>query len=98
MVSLSNSTVRALVLVIIFFFQAEDGIRDVAVTGVQTCALPISAIRELGLFKRLQPENLYQGPNNHRMAIRSETVMDTRVFLEEPTASLQPQLKLLTKR
>src|SRR6266436_5935882 len=26
-----------------FFFQAEDGIRDVAVTGVQTCALPIWA-------------------------------------------------------
>src|SRR2546422_4061230 len=29
------------VLVSFFFFQAEDGIRDVAVTGVQTCALPI---------------------------------------------------------
>src|SRR5256884_445073 len=29
------------VLVLIFFFQAEDGIRDVTVTGVQTCALPI---------------------------------------------------------
>src|SRR5256884_7344330 len=28
--------------VVIFFFQAEDGIRDVAVTGVQTCALPIA--------------------------------------------------------
>src|SRR2546422_7276521 len=28
-------------LLIFFFFQAEDGIRDVAVTGVQTCALPI---------------------------------------------------------
>src|SRR2546422_7978891 len=27
--------------VLFFFFQAEDGIRDVAVTGVQTCALPI---------------------------------------------------------
>src|SRR2546429_5955098 len=26
---------------VLFFFQAEDGIRDVAVTGVQTCALPI---------------------------------------------------------
>src|SRR5437879_8899233 len=26
-----------------FFFQAEDGIRDTSVTGVQTCALPISA-------------------------------------------------------
>src|SRR3712207_7331038 len=25
------------------FFQAEDGIRDIGVTGVQTCALPISA-------------------------------------------------------
>ena len=24
-----------------FFFQAEDGIRDIGVTGVQTCALPI---------------------------------------------------------
>src|SRR5256885_7803735 len=28
-----------------FFFQAEDGIRDYKVTGVQTCALPISARR-----------------------------------------------------
>src|SRR5206468_4563805 len=27
---------------IFFFFQAEDGIRDLIVTGVQTCALPIS--------------------------------------------------------
>src|SRR2546429_5906577 len=31
-----------------FFFQAEDGIRDVAVTGVQTCALPISDPRLIG--------------------------------------------------
>src|SRR2546422_8136309 len=29
-------------ILLFFFFQAEDGIRDVAVTGVQTCALPIS--------------------------------------------------------
>src|SRR2546430_616345 len=28
-----------------FFFQAEDGIRDLTVTGVQTCALPISIVR-----------------------------------------------------
>src|SRR5205085_4723570 len=27
-----------------FFFQAEDGIRDLTVTGVQTCALPISLV------------------------------------------------------
>src|SRR6202789_3175728 len=31
-----------------FFFQAEDGIRDAVVTGVQTCALPISAQRDFG--------------------------------------------------
>src|SRR5262249_57590089 len=30
-------------LLVFFFFQAEDGIRDWSVTGVQTCALPISA-------------------------------------------------------
>src|SRR5947209_12626100 len=29
---------------IIFFFQAEDGIRDIGVTGVQTCALPICSV------------------------------------------------------
>src|SRR3712207_7893591 len=29
----------------VFFFQAEDGIRDIGVTGVQTCALPISRWR-----------------------------------------------------
>src|SRR5437763_5338999 len=29
--------------IFVFFFQAEDGIRDTSVTGVQTCALPISS-------------------------------------------------------
>src|SRR5256884_674589 len=41
----SLSCLRAKISVMMFhmffFFQAEDGIRDVAVTGVQTCALPI---------------------------------------------------------
>jgi len=32
---------------IIFFFQAEDGIRDSSVTGVQTCALPIFKVKEV---------------------------------------------------
>src|SRR5207245_6156854 len=31
-------------IALVFFFQAEDGIRDATVTGVQTCALPISPI------------------------------------------------------
>src|SRR2546430_11675037 len=34
--------------VVCFFFQAEDGIRDLTVTGVQTCALPILNISNAG--------------------------------------------------
>src|SRR2546430_4578387 len=33
--------IRICVYIFFFFFQAEDGIRDLTVTGVQTCALPI---------------------------------------------------------
>src|SRR5437764_13663913 len=35
----------------IFFFQAEDGIRDTSVTGVQTCALPISFLVGIPLMR-----------------------------------------------
>src|SRR5438128_11699145 len=35
-----------------FFFQAEDGIRDATVTGVQTCALPISFAFLNGVYQR----------------------------------------------
>src|SRR5437667_7399712 len=38
----SDATMRCDRLLFFFFFQAEDGIRDRDVTGVQTCALPIS--------------------------------------------------------
>src|SRR3989442_9038738 len=38
-----------------FFFQAEDGIRDADVTGVQTCALPIFGARILGPLMRDAP-------------------------------------------
>src|SRR5256886_9846466 len=39
-------------LACVFFFQAEDGIRDLTVTGVQTCALPILSPPEPGLDTR----------------------------------------------
>ena len=42
------------VFCVCFFFQAEDGIRDVAVTGVQTCALPIS-IKKLAEWYKAFP-------------------------------------------
>src|SRR2546422_165560 len=42
------------VRLVFFFFQAEDGIRDVAVTGVQTCALPISGMSLAILLMQLK--------------------------------------------
>src|SRR5690349_23816124 len=36
-----------------FFFQAEDGIRDLYVTGVQTCALPISPVPSQSTMVRI---------------------------------------------
>src|SRR3989440_3197480 len=38
-------------IIFFFFFQAEDGIRDLIVTGVQTCALPISVRHPGSTFK-----------------------------------------------
>src|SRR2546425_8720961 len=43
-------------VIIIFFFQAEDGIRDKLVTGVQTCALPISLA-----FSTVSAQRVHQG-------------------------------------
>src|SRR2546430_7936079 len=41
-----SSVIRLLAVAwLFFFFQAEDGIRDLTVTGVQTCALPISSFQ-----------------------------------------------------
>src|SRR5207248_8153434 len=41
-----------------FFFQAEDGIRDRTVTGVQTCALPISRVSGGIEMERLVPKKI----------------------------------------
>src|SRR2546430_12587432 len=52
----ASQSVRNRLLVICKFFQAEDGIRDLTVTGVQTCGLPISHaefLRRVTLDKEL---------------------------------------------
>src|SRR5690606_39817226 len=41
---------------VFFFFQAEDGIRGFHVTGVQTCALPISELRDRNAAARFDRE------------------------------------------
>src|SRR3712207_5400835 len=50
---------------VFFFFQAEDGIRDIGVTGVQTCALPISGVPVLN-------EDLVNLPNWLLLELRIE--------------------------
>src|SRR5438046_3456618 len=59
--------------IIFFFFQAEDGIRDWSVTGVQTCALPIYKIAEhLGFDPAEYRKRILTPPN-------SRTVNELRV-------------------
>src|SRR5256885_16710525 len=57
---------------IFFFFQAEDGIRDYKVTGVQTCALPISTLipwRGFWCATRTGPASCWRwGPRSRRGA------------------------------
>src|SRR5438046_8023767 len=54
-----------------FFFQAEDGIRDWSVTGVQTCALPISVSK---LAKR-RPWNVVSGFDGLRIVAELARVL-----------------------
>src|SRR5690606_40344983 len=57
-------------LIYYFFFQAEDGIRDFHVTGVQTCALPISPDRR-GRSPRRSPRPSGRSPPLRRVRCRS---------------------------
>src|SRR5687768_18257354 len=62
-----------------FFFQAEDGIRDVAVTGVQTCALPI--------FNQTVVAHVSFNPNDlrpkRRLKHRHIQTLSNRIFIRK---------------
>src|SRR6266550_5350459 len=74
----------------VFFCQAEDGIRDVAVTGVQTCALPISIFARLGV--PLDPARIARGLSiAYQQVVESGKAisLEARVIvMDEPTAAL----------
>src|SRR5436309_10854137 len=75
-----------LILIIRFFFQAEDGIRDFHVTGVQTCALPIFGAaleRALGVAA---PGEVLDGPPDHGTDVGQ--VRGARDGILEPTRML----------
>src|SRR2546430_12628842 len=61
------------------FFQAEVGIRDLTVTGVQTCALPISDIAHVGtaaVGNRPGRHHLARGELDHRHAASGDAFLD----------------------
>src|SRR2546429_6695174 len=71
-----------------FFFQAEDGIRDVAVTGVQTCALPIYIKQRLKIaVGGADPVRCEQRRGHSPSSLRSE----------EHTSELQSRLHLVCR-
>src|SRR5207249_5988880 len=61
-----------------FFFQAEDGIRDRNVTGVQTCALPISASCAVFAFRCLAAASCGSSCSIARTSTRSSAHGRTR--------------------
>src|SRR2546425_593876 len=82
---------------IFFFFQAEDGIRDKLVTGVQTCALPICAGASTVsgapsslwfdnstaiIFPSLAPDNVNDGEDHHPHHIHEMRSEERRVGKE----------------
>src|SRR5206468_4793895 len=69
---------------IFFFFQAEDGIRDLIVTGVQTCALPIFDRSAVGGGLRSQEANLRQRDIRRRQA--ASLVLGRRAHASERSA------------
>src|SRR2546429_9536964 len=82
-----------------FFFQAEDGIRDVAVTGVQTCALPISGSTHSSKRRQLRnlarpcnaleqiPEAVPEGYSQGGEMLR-DVRFGLRILLKQPSFSL----------
>src|SRR5690606_41163825 len=84
-----------------FFFQAEDGIRDFHVTGVQTCALPISPDSSFGSSTALLTNasvewrpGLRYGVRNGRKFPMTETAPLVRLNynIAIPSAALGPEI------
>src|SRR5699024_11761783 len=73
-----------------FFFQAEDGIRDRNVTGVQTCALPILKIHETLPVDTSRVKSLQHNKAIPLLANCTElfSISDTYNFIMHPTKSV----------
>src|SRR5690625_6366308 len=73
-----------------FFFQAEDGIRDGHVTGVQTCALPISRVPGVGQFQ------LFASSRAMRIWVDPEKLVSYDISMSEVNQAISEQNILIS--
>src|SRR2546430_4585836 len=78
-----------------FFFQAEDGIRDLTVTGVQTCALPIS--KDKSRDRASGPAREGISASAQRTLARQLLAKTSVSRSEEHTSELQSQSNLVCR-
>src|SRR5260370_24281884 len=90
---------------VFFFFQAEDGIRDSSVTGVQTCALPICFVRDFSgsapAGRRLRinahgPVSVQAGNGRNisytvHLSVRARTEAEARSVMQRYNVRVTPQ-------
>src|SRR6266850_7414929 len=91
-----------LILCCFFFFQAEDGIRDYKVTGVQTCALPISG-GEQGGARRVEAGVEQRQPDRKRAGaglgpVAKQEVADDQHDHERDAADHEERRPILRRR
>src|SRR2546426_6527404 len=78
---------------VVFFFQAEDGIRDYKVTGVQTCALPISVTRPY----LIHAMSILRKRSTASLGPKSSSSNSWRTRSEEHTSELQSPCNLVCR-
>src|SRR3712207_8483145 len=76
-------------MLLFFFFQAEDGIRDIGVTGVQTCALPIYPPVRIAALSPASFVRYAELGVNLFVGLRGTDISELRGFIESYRATWQ---------
>src|SRR3712207_3072949 len=74
------------------FFQAEDGIRDIGVTGVQTCALPISDPNVAGVLSTVGQSDVSAASNTGNILILLKPLKQRPLGADDVIEALRPRL------
>src|SRR2546421_5743685 len=83
-----NFASKAALGAIVFFFQAEDGIRDLIVTGVQTCALPILKPKSCATLERAARSRSWRARSSNHAGAPGD--WRSRLFVWQATSAISP--------